>query len=80
MNEFCFFRTPLGISAVNLDGNSFPLYDEFEGDTLSVGVSAVDAPRPFLTTPIDDFSVTEGLLLCIFCALVVTLVVKIFNS
>lgn len=43
----------------------------YEGDTV---ITAVTEARPILTTPINDYSVTEGLLLLILIVLVVRMV------
>ena len=40
--------------------------------------SAIVEPRPFLETPLADFEVTEGLLLLIVCALLISMIVRAF--
>ena len=50
-------------------------YPEMEQYTETVIAEVVD-DRLFMTTPIDDYTVTEGLLLLIFLVLVLQLVIR----
>lgn len=58
------------------------VYDESSGQAVievtvpePMAVTVVDT-RPFLTTPFEDYTVTEGLLLSILLVIVVSLVLK----
>ena len=43
-------------------------------------VTLAEDPRPFLSTPFEEYTVTEGLLLAILLCLFVSAVVKIIKS
>lgn len=46
----------------------------------TVEVVAAESARPFLTTPLNDYTVTEGLLLCILLFLVLGKIAKIIKE
>lgn len=68
-----------------MDNNEFinsVLGDENEepaGETQTV-IVLQDDPRPFLTTPFDDYTVTEGLLLAVLLCLFFSVIVKILKE
>ena len=52
-------------------------------DVLQEGVEELQTeedPRPFLTTPLDEYNVTEGLLLCILLCLFFKCLVRIVKE
>lgn len=51
-----------------------------ENEEVVAEIVEVDVDRPFLTTPFDDYTVVEGLLLLILLILVINWVVKIVKG
>lgn len=65
---------PADLSGVEVEGEDVAPPLEY----IPLGLSSLDiAPRPFLSTPIDDFSVIEGLLLCILFVLTIGLFIRL---
>lgn len=54
--------------------------EKIEGtESIPIGYSVVVDDRPFMTTPVDDFTVTEGLLLGILLVLLGGLIFGVFR-
>lgn len=51
-----------------------------ENEEVVAEIVEVDIDRPFLTTPLNEYTVTEGLLLLILLILVINWVVKIVKG
>ena len=80
----------LGIAAIDeiiKDLFTFETEDE-DGETLTYEVGedlhqiaeVVTTPRPFLETPLDEFTVSEGLLLCILVVMIINALVRMVRG
>lgn len=49
-------------------------------DEVQEQIQVIDEPRPFLTTPFEDYSVTEGLLLAVLLCIFARSVIKILKE
>lgn len=49
-------------------------------DSETTATVVVEADRPFLTTPLNDYTVTEGLLLCILLVLLLEWLARIIKE
>ncbi len=61
----------------NIDDVLDTVPEETSGELV---VQIVEGPRPFLSTPFEEYTVTEGLLLAVLLCLFVSALVKIIKE